>query len=452
MPWCRDFKDDEGATPVNSLDPWRVILTTPAGEIVVPAPSYGHAFYREVPSWIHYGNGSSTNRMLFDGAFVGAEIPSTNVQRTGLTAMLAPIVAPASGGLEVRKELDDKQILRVEICVDGKCYQASMNLAPAIAVIMQKLEHWHKGVHAQMPLQPPLGVVGAVDAAVCEAADAIVGELIGCHYDTICGSFLGDIAGAVKGAAHGVASAAGKITSGVRSTLRKLKGPIGAAAAVAAAAAASAIPGVGLIAAPIAAKLANDLVQAAAGNDAAKKQVAQAQKQAQTNPTVALALEAATKAAANATVAHHVQDTAKQASQGDPAAQQQIAQVSADAQQGDPAAKAVADIILNALRQATTRASTTMSGQWHDIVGGDCFDAVRERAQRLATSKSGGAIGAIHSKLDGHWHTYAFARPDEALDWLQGVTCNRQNFTYAGAFNKAFDGEACLQDEEIGEG
>jgi len=159
---------------MNSLDPWRVILTNPWGEVVVPAPFYGHSLYWEIPSWIHYGNegygygdgnsGGNTHRRLFDGAFIGAE------------------ASPGAGGISARKALDDKQVLHVEICVDGKCYRTSMNLAPTIALIMQELARWHEAAHAQMrPQVSPTTVVGAVDAAVDEAARSIVGTLVGCH-------------------------------------------------------------------------------------------------------------------------------------------------------------------------------------------------------------------------------------------------------------------------------
>jgi len=441
---------------MNSIDPWRVILTDPSGKVIVPAPFYGHSLYWNIPSWIHYGdsdgdgNGNSngnggSQRLLFDGAFIGADVPSLP-QRTGLTAEVAPVVAPATGGISVRKELDDKQVLHVEICVDGKRYQTSMDLAPAIALVMQKLARWHEGEHAQKAASvPPVVpvVVGCVDSAVGEAVNAIVGELIGCHCGTICGSFLGDIAGVVKGAAHGIASAAGKLSGGVASTLKKLKGPIGAAAATAAASAAMAIPGVGPFVAPIAGKLANDLVQSAAGDPHAQKQVAQAQQQAKTDPTIALALETATKAAANAAVAHHVQDTAKQAVQGSPLAQQMIAKVVADAQQGDPAAKAVVDLITNALHSAT------VSG-WYDVVGavqppatepaGNALGRFRRHAQSAIHQVNARIVGYVVTTENNveasHAKTYGFANVNEAASWYRDWLSAPGAYLYVATFDK----------------
>src|SRR4029077_4420472 len=104
-----------------SLDPWRVIVTDGSGDIVWPRPHYGHPFYREVPSWIHYGDAQGAggaNRLLFDGAFIGGEVstaketammkpytyagaetspPGNAEPRRGLLADVAPHVAPATG-------------------------------------------------------------------------------------------------------------------------------------------------------------------------------------------------------------------------------------------------------------------------------------------------------------------------------------------------------------------
>lgn len=339
---------------MNSLDPWRVILTDPFGEVIFPRASYGHPFYMEIPSWIHYGEGNGVTRKLFDGVFIGADVNNTLQPRTGLVAEVAPIVAPATGAITVKKELDDKQSLHVEICVDGKCYRTSMDLAPVFAMLMDKLAQWHRGMHAQMWNRPQAAapmwnqnpstaaVAGGLEAIVGQASDTLVDALVYQHIECVCGSFLDDIGNAVKGVASGLAS-------GVTSTLKQLKGPIAATAGIAAASGAALIPGVGAIAAPIAGKLANDLVNSTIGDPAAQKRVAQVKQQAQTNPAIAVALDQAQKAVVTATVAHHVQDTAKKAARGHTHAQQQIVKVAEAAEKGDPAAKAVADLITNAL-------------------------------------------------------------------------------------------------------
>jgi len=545
---------------MNSLDPWRTIVTDAYGDIVLPRPHYGHPFYQEVPSWIHYGDGGGTTRQLFDGAFVGGDpavvgcacgavvsgcgcggkaagwnasggnmtnnigaeltalsvpgygpfrpygyggsyggpygnvffgqevppsgpvsppivipvapsgspssAPSAPPQRTGLTRELAPIVAPATGGIMVRKHLDDKQVLHVEICVDDRCYSTSMDLAPAIALLMQKFATW-QNTASQQQTQPST-VVSTVQAAVGAAEDLIVGALVTRHINTISAGILGDIAGAVKGAVTGV-------TRGVASTFRKLRGPIGAAAGIAAAAGASAIPGVGVIAAPLAAKLANDLVQSAAGNPSAQRAVAQAAQQAETDPATAAALDQATKAVANSTAAYYVEDTAKKAARGDNAAQQEIVKVAEDAEKGDPAAKAVAEMVANAMKsewgaklweQVTGRGPSTVSsipttsagqwydindayvGQWYDVVGA-ALDDFREKARAHAVTKAGGAAGVLMT-VDGRLHGRGFRNLDDAIDWLEHITRNRTSFTYAAAYEKDAAGNAYIQAEEIG--
>jgi hypothetical protein len=544
---------------MNSRDPWDPIVLDPAGNVVWPLPRYADPFNWAVPSWITPLSvpGEDETRLLFDGAFISGADPggidmatSTRPQRTGLTAEIAPVLAPATGGISVQKELDDKQVLHVKICVDGKCYQQSMDLAPAFALVMDKLARWHKDQHAAadasaptvageippalayynavarlieqhddfwirqrstgsgqgsdwfrhrwlpflnrwhsqvvsvlknasnelmalrqeasqlgLPL-PTLGVsgleiaiqqgtrmegtvVGACDSLVGDTCDAIVGQLVNQHIGCVCGSFIDDIGNAVKGVASGVAG-------GVASTLKSLKGPIAAAAGVAATGGAALIPGVGPFIAPIAGKLANDIVNGAIGDPAAQQSVAAAKQQAQTDPNIALALQEAQKAVATTTARHHVHRTAHRAAQGHPQAQQQIAKITQDAAAGDPAAKAVTDIISNALRSvipgaAPAPAPAPVSG-WYDVVGADPLAAVRDRGKALASTKPGGAAGAIHSALDGHWHTYGFRTLDEAIDWLQRSTHDKGSFTYAAAYEKAPDGGAYIQAEEIGRG
>lgn len=521
---------------MNSLDPWRLIVTDAYGDVVVPRARYGHPFYREVPSWPH-DDAYGTKRQLFDGVLIGADpatagvnmpnilgaeltalsapgygfgygypfrahpsrvvffgaeappsqvptasrpvvVPGPLIERRGLTAEVAPILAPATGGVMVKKHLDDKQVLHVEICVDGKCYSTSMNLAPAIAMVMKKLAAWH----ASQP--PPATVVSTVQQAVGAAEDMIVGALVSRHIDTVAAGWLSDLGNVVKSVALGPVAAMipDKVKRGITSTLRKFKGPIGAAAGVAAAAGATLIPGAGPFVAPVAGKLANDLVQSAAGDDAAKKRVIDAAQQAATDPNVAAALRAAEKAAANSTVAHYVQDTAKKAAQGDSSAQREIVKVADDAQKGDPAAQAVADLIASAMRsewgaelweQMTGRGPgvSGVSGWSDDVVGakpkyrmrmrrprvsgwsgdvvGAAIDDVREKARAHAVTKPGAAAGVILT-VDGRLHGRGFRNLDDAIDWLQHITRNRTSFTYAAAYEKDAEGAAYIQDEEFG--
>ena len=134
---------------MKSLDPWRVIVTDPHGDVVVPRPHYEHPFYGPyahgpyahgrtfvgASPWIDStGANHMTNRIgaqltalsapygyahPFYGPFspyLGAEAQTPPVpgvappvvipvapgdlpQRTGLTKELASIVAPATGGI-----------------------------------------------------------------------------------------------------------------------------------------------------------------------------------------------------------------------------------------------------------------------------------------------------------------------------------------------------------------
>jgi len=311
--------------------------------------------------------------------FFGAEDPSALPQRTGLTAALAPIVAPATGGVLVRKMLDDKQNLHVEICVDQMCHSASLDLGPAISALLKKLmEEWKASSQADLP---PQVVNSTVQSAVDAAQEMIVGALVDRHVNTVTSGILDTITSVIKNVTpFGLALQ----IKPVADIMRKFKGPIAAAAGLAAAAGATAIPGVGPFVAPVAGKLAGDLVNSSLGDPAAQKKVAQVKQEAAVDPQVAAALDAATKAVANTTAAYHVKETAQRADAGDSAAQQEIAQVATDAKAGDPAAQAVADLIANVMKseagaklweQVTGRGPGTVSSipttaGWYDITVG----------------------------------------------------------------------------------
>jgi hypothetical protein len=530
---------------MNSRDPWSVIVTDPAGDVIFPRAVYRDPFTRLLPSWIHAGSSADSTRQVFENALVsgdfaprtgdtmkkriGAELtalsapggffgyggspfnqfygnglgygspygalygsafrpysgpppgygvqvgpyilgadvsPTPSIQRTGLVADLAPVLAPATGGISAKQFLDDQRVLHVEICVDGKCHQTSMDLGPAIDMVMQKLAAWHQAQHASMPDSG--SVTRAVDNAVNEAGKMVVGALVSRHIRTIAGSWIDDLGSAISAAVSSVGG-------GIKHTFQKYKKPIGVAAGIAASAAASEIPGAGPAAAPLAGKLANDLVNSTGGNTPAQQSVAQAQQQAKTDPTVAVALNAAQNAVVNTAAAYHVQETAKAAAQGNTQAQKQIVQVATDAQNGDPAAKAVADIVANAMQSEwgadlwtslTGRGPDTVSGQWYDVVGCvprtyagqwvdivgqslQALDTVREQARAHAVTKPGPAAGVVIT-ADGRAQGRGFRTLDDAIDWLDHVTRNRGSFTYAAAYEKDANGAAYIQAEEVG--
>ena len=392
---------------MNSLDPWRTIVTDPYGDIVLPRPHYGHPFYREVPSWIHYGDRSDTTRQLFDGVFVGADpigaeltalptpygadAPSPAVSppvvvpvapgasvatadpgRTGLLAQIAPFMAPATGEIAVKKELDTQQVLHVEICVDGKCYKTSMDLAPAIALVMQQLAQWHKAQHAA-DQPPPSTVVSTIENAISTAGDAMVGVMVGHHVAVMTGGWLSDSG------------------NGLGRTLRKYQPVISTVATGVATAYGG--PAAGAAAAQLVPMITN--LQANAldpKGDPKKKAAAQQALQrinevAATSPAVAQALAAANQAVKNTTVAYHVKDTAQQAAAGNPTAQTDISNLVQAAEQGDPAAKSTFEVLAQTFAQEMMKSETgaklwekvtgrgpgtvspgTVSG-WYDIVG-----------------------------------------------------------------------------------
>ncbi len=253
---------------MNSLDPWRVIALDASGEVVWPRPQYGHPFYREIPSWIHYGDPRDTHRELFDGVFIGAD-SGADMSNTGIT---------------FKKELDERQVLHVEICVDGKCYRASMDLAPAISMILTKLAQSHADLHKATGAPLPNGeavVVPAVERAVNVAGDAMIAMLANRHNVAVQG-FFDDIGHALGSAANAVGGA-----------LKSLKGP----ASLAAGAAATYFGGPA--AGPIASQLTGALIDAAPGGGhpaqqaAAQQTIAAAKQAAKTNPTIQTALDAA---------------------------------------------------------------------------------------------------------------------------------------------------------------
>lgn len=361
---------------------------------------------------------------------IGADAPA-KPERQGLAATIAPVVAPATGGITVKKELDSNQILHVEICVDGKCYASSMDLGPAIDAVLHKLAQWHKSQHTDQQV-PTTVVVGHVNAMIGAAIDSVVEGLVQHHVSVACGSFIDDIAGAVKG----VVSSIPILGPTVVSTLKQFKGPIAAAAGVAAGGAATLIPGVGPFIAPLAGKLANDLVNSAAGDPKAQKAVAQAQQQAATDPNVAAALNAATNSVAQSVAAHHVVNTAKQAAQGHPGAQQEISQISADAQAGDPVSRAATDLIANAFQsvlQQRLGSPTTTSG-WHHVIG-SAIDDYRHQAQVAAQQMPGRVIG-LRLDASRQWQLASFPSTDAADDWFGQMTSEPSAYVYAAYFDK----------------
>jgi hypothetical protein len=413
---------------MNSNDPWRVMLSSPPGErMIVPAPFYGNVFL-----------GDNTYGRPFIGADLKGEKQmsaapnivsqsSSVVDRGALTAQVAPVVAPATGGFSALALLDDDQRLHVAVCVDGKPYRASMDLAPVIAAMMTKFAQYHAGLHGPGALQAPVvsgAVLGAVDQAVCGYADELIGALVDRHVTVACGSFLDDIGNALKGAG-------GAIFGAVQDTVKALKGPITAAAT----AGIAMIPGVGPVVAPMAAQLVGPLIDTAANAGRPHPAVAAAQQAAKTDPQAAQALDVAKTAAANAITAHHISRTAQLAAVGHPVAQQQIAQITQDAQRGDPAAVAVAP--------AVSHGYTVHAQRQHGQQAGP--ETYRESASRAVArdyakyQQQGGppppAIGYLRYTEGGKHHhkIFVFHAPGESQSWW--ATLVPSQYVYAAVFD-----------------
>lgn len=356
---------------MKSLDPWDVILVDPSGDVVWPRAAYGHPFYREVPSWIHYGQGNGTHRLLFDGAFVAGDVPSVDRTR----ALEAPMTTPTTpGSITVKKEFDDKQVLHVEICVDGQCYKTSMDLAPAIKMVMAKLAQWHQGMHGNGQVSPATVVVGAIENAIDAAGDTMVTMLVGQHAAVMASGLLDDIGGALSSAG-----------SAIGGTLRQFAPVISTAAAAVATAYGG--PAAGAAAKELAPTITN--LQAnlldPKGDPAKKAQAQQALQRvrqvAQADPRAVQALNAAHQAVRDTTVAYHIKNTVDKAVAGDQAARNDVDAVVQAGQQGDPSAKSSYEMIAQALLDKAqhsqwgaqlwdkiTGGGSSVSG-WYDMVG-----------------------------------------------------------------------------------
>lgn len=376
-----------------SLDPWRTIVTDTFGDIIWPRPQYGHPFYWEVPSWIHYGDdrgAGGTHRLLFDGAFIGGEVspaketvmmrPHTHLgavapvsapggaePRKGLLADVAPHVAPGTGPISVKKEFDNRQVLHVEICIDGKCYRTSMDLAPAIELVMMRLAQWHKDQHAATG-QPPLAstvVVGAIEHAIDEAGDAMADTLVCHHVNVMLGGFFDDVGSALGGTLRELAPVISTVATGVATYYG---GPSAGAAA-------------GQLA-PVVTNLQANLLdpKGSPKQRAAAQQTLQRVTQvAQSDPRSAQALDAAHRAVRDTTVAYHVKGTVDRAVAGDAAARQDVAAVVQAADRGDPAARSTYEVI----------AQTLLDKVQHSAWGAQLWDKIMGSQPPTSTATAG---------------------------------------------------------------
>jgi hypothetical protein len=381
------------------------------------------------------------------GYNIGAEAPA---RRTGLTAELAPVLAPATGGFTARVDLDPQQRLHAEICVDGKCYQTSIDLAPAIAAVMAKIAQAHMDMHAAMPHGAPMisgeVMLDTVDEAIGAASDALIDSLVDRHISVACAGFLDDIGNAVSDIGSAVKGAGVSVYRGVTETVQKLKGPITAVATGVAT-----VYG-GPAAGAAAAKLVGPIVDSAANLGKDGPQKAAAEDAAKTDPAAAQALAAAKDAVAHTVAAYHVVETAKKAAAGHPEAQQAIAKVTQDAESGDPAAHAATDLIQNAFSTAITarqrsapRTYQTAPASYRQPASAayptapaeyrrpDTYRQTASRAVERARRQYQGSVAALgYVRLGKHHKVYFFNSPDEAQGWYGSLA---PGYSYAALFD-----------------
>lgn len=109
------------------------------------------------PYWYPYGYEDPTvlvdNRTFYNGeevdpavgpygpAYIQGALAEPPRPRDGLLAQVAPVLAPATGGIQAAFNLDGQHRLFAVVTVDGQTYQGSIDLAPVVQAIMMQLRH-----------------------------------------------------------------------------------------------------------------------------------------------------------------------------------------------------------------------------------------------------------------------------------------------------------------------
>jgi hypothetical protein len=304
---------------------------------------YGYP-YDEVEE-VEFAEDEVVSSGVSDGAYalMGQEM------RDAVTAL-----SPGAGGMTCDMGLGPDLVLHVSVCVDGRRYHANVDMAKTIASVVDQVSaqfrgagggpgvsvgrhhqgqghhHHHHHHHPYDPQDAAQAASQQADEMIESAGMIVVGQLFDQHCRTVTAGWFDDIT-------KGVSS----VADAVQSTIKQFKGPLSVAAGAAAATAAT---GLGMpFVAPMAAGLAGQLVNAAAGDDHAAASAASAVEAAKNaainNPNIAAALDSAHKAVAQLTGAYHVAATADRAAAGDPRATQAIQQLHAAANAGDVSAR-----------------------------------------------------------------------------------------------------------------
>jgi hypothetical protein len=273
-------------------------------------------------------------------------------------ADLGALITPGASGVTVQLSLDADHRLCASICIDGECYQGSVDLSPVLERIASGIASYHASLHGAAPSDvaaDPHAVevtTQAANAAVESAGDLLVGALIDQHSVTLSAGWWHSLTHAIYDVHHAVAK-----------TVQKFKTPITIAATAVATAYGG--PAGGQAAAnltgPIIDAVANDFKK----SKDAKAIVDAAHAAAQTDPRVAKALADAHRAVADTAAAYHLTATAADAAGGDPAAARKLADLDQAATNGDAGAQRAMSIITQAFSAADNPndgPATTMGG------------------------------------------------------------------------------------------
>lgn len=97
-------------------------------------------------------------------AYIQGALTEPPRERDGLLSQIAPVLAPATGGITASVNLDQAMVLHGEVVVDGVTYRSSVNLAPVINALLVKMRHGHAALHA-----PQVAGDGTIVAGGCGA-------------------------------------------------------------------------------------------------------------------------------------------------------------------------------------------------------------------------------------------------------------------------------------------
>ena len=256
-------------------------------------------------------------------------------------ADLGALIAPGSTGLTVKTCLGPDHQLHISICIDGECYEGSVDLSEVLERIASGIASLHAAPPHHIADDPEAveDTANAASAAVEAAGDLVVGALIDQHSTTLSAGWWHSLTHAVYDVHHAVAQ-----------TVQKFKAPI----TIAATAVATAYGGPAAGAA--ASKFTGPIIDAVADDFKTRKDakavIDAAHAAAQSDPRMAKALADAHKAVADTAAAYHLTSTAADAASGDPSAARKLVDLDRAASSGDTAAQRAMSVITQAFSAA----------------------------------------------------------------------------------------------------